>query len=93
MKVNYSYGESFCFDFQNEEHILMMELIDDGFKSRGHRIILFNPDFKFFGCAIGTKECVMDFVGGIGLDVEAKMKEFGEEEFEMDYDPEAKGCR
>ena len=47
------YGESLCFHCIDAKEVLLNLIIDDGSKSRGHRVNLFNPDFNFMGCNTG----------------------------------------
>lgn len=44
-----SIAENICFDDADPIEILLGQLIDDGNSSRGHRMNIFNPEFKFLG--------------------------------------------
>lgn len=48
-----SIAENICFDDSDPKEIVMGQLVDDGNQSRGHRLNIFNPEFKFVGVACG----------------------------------------
>ena len=67
-KWDISAGENIDYGNRDARKIVASLLIDDGVKSRGHRMNLLNGSFKFVGVSVGVHNvyrhmCVMDFVG------------------------------
>lgn len=63
-------AENIAYGNTSARQVIIFLLIDDGVKSRGHRVTLLNPDLKFVGVACGSHPeyntiCVMDFAGGM----------------------------
>ncbi len=63
-------AENIAYGNTSARQVIVFLLIDDGVKSRGHRITLLNPDLKFVGVACGSHPkyntmCVMDFAAGM----------------------------
>lgn len=63
-------AENIAYGNTSARQVVVFLLIDDGVKSRGHRITLLNPDLKFVGVACGSHPkyntmCVMDFAAGM----------------------------
>ena len=61
-----SIAENICFDDKDPKDIILGQLIDDGNKSRGHWLNIFNPEFKFLGVACGPHKnyrhvCILNF--------------------------------
>lgn len=48
-----SIAENICFDDSDPLEIILGQLIDDGNKTRGHRLNIFNQEFQFLGVACG----------------------------------------
>ena len=70
------FGESMTFNCFDAKEVMLNLIIDDGSKSRGHRINIFNPDFNFMGCFSGehktfTNMCCINYAGGYVAKVEA----------------------
>jgi uncharacterized protein YkwD len=62
-------GENLSYGKYNARQRVLTWLIDDGFASRGHRLSIFNGDYKFAGLACGdhaqrTTMCVVTFATG-----------------------------
>ena len=63
------YGENLSFHCETAEEVLSQLIIDDGVPERGHRLNIFNPEFKVFGCYSGSHKdydfmTCMDFAAG-----------------------------
>ncbi|MGI9035342.1 MAG: CAP domain-containing protein [Pyrinomonadaceae bacterium] len=63
------YGENITHAAEIPRQIVMMMIIDDGVKSRGHRKNIFSPDYKVVGISFGKGKigeglCVVDFASG-----------------------------
>ncbi|MGI8468218.1 MAG: CAP domain-containing protein [Pyrinomonadaceae bacterium] len=63
------YGENITRAAEIPRQIVMMMIIDDGVKSRGHRKNIFSPNFKMVGISFGKGKigeglCVVDFAEG-----------------------------
>lgn len=61
-----STGECMAFANNKARPIVIQMLVDDGVKSRGHRLNIMSPDYKYVGVNIGTHTswkwlCTMDF--------------------------------
>ena len=61
-----SAGEDIDYGNTDARRIVTSLLIDDGVPGRGHRLVLFEPSFRFAGAAIGPHKvyghmCVIDF--------------------------------
>lgn len=61
-----SIAENICFDDSDPMEIVLGQLIDDGNANRGHRMNLYNQEFKF--CGVGAAKhknfrhcCVINF--------------------------------
>ncbi|HLL76313.1 MAG TPA: CAP domain-containing protein [Pyrinomonadaceae bacterium] len=62
-------GESISYGKYTARQRVLVWLIDDGFASRGHRLSIFNQDYKLAGLACGdhsqrTSMCVVTFASG-----------------------------
>jgi uncharacterized protein YkwD len=63
------YGENLSYHCETAEEVLCQLIIDDGVAERGHRLNIFNPEFKVFGCYSGPHKdydnmTCMDFAAG-----------------------------
>ena len=68
-RVNGAVGENLSYGGYNARQRVLTWLIDDGFASRGHRLSIFNGDYKLAGLACGnhaqrTTMCVVTFATG-----------------------------
>lgn len=68
MKDHGSLSENISFGWKTAKDIVLSMIIDDGVKSRGHRMNLFNSNYKKIGVASGKHKAyehctVMDFFG------------------------------
>ena len=68
MKEHGSLSENISFGWKTAKDIVLSMIIDDGVKNRGHRMNLFNSNYKKIGVASGKhkvyEHCtVMDFFG------------------------------
>jgi uncharacterized protein YkwD len=58
-------GENIAFGMDDGLEVLLQLIIDDGVKSRGHRLAIYEPAYKLAGVACGPHTtwktmCVMD---------------------------------
>jgi hypothetical protein len=61
-------GEGIWYGSGDAGAVVRSLIVDDGVRSRGHRALLFQPDFRFAGVGCGTHRrfgsiCVVDFSG------------------------------
>ncbi len=59
-------GEAIAYGSGDAEEVVLQLIVDDGVPDRGHRRILFNPDYTLIGVACGPHRvwrqvCVLDF--------------------------------
>ena len=88
------YGENLSFHCETPEEVLCQLIIDDGVPERGHRLNIFNSEFKVFGCYSGPHKdyefmTCMDFAAGfvkLGEDdpIEKHIDIFLKEEIEFE---------
>ena len=62
----YSAAENISYGDNDARGVVIQLLVDDGTPGRGHRLNIFNPDYRFVGIACGAHGpygmmCVMDF--------------------------------
>ena len=65
----YLTGENIAYGRREPRRILINQIIDDGVKDRGHRLSLYNPQYKMVGVSCGEHAnyrymCVMELAGG-----------------------------
>jgi uncharacterized protein YkwD len=63
-------GENISYGYMDARAIVVTLIVDQGVPGRGHRRLIFSPDFKVAGAARGPHArfgamCVIDFAGGI----------------------------
>lgn len=64
----YTAAENISYGNNDARGVLIQLIVDDGTPGRGHRLNIFNPDYRFVGIACGPHShfglmCVMDFAG------------------------------
>lgn len=62
-------GEAIVYDVSTARNMVISLIIDDGTKTRGHRLNVFNANYHFVGVAISPasvseSRCVIDYVNG-----------------------------
>lgn len=63
------WGENISYSQKTGRGVVLVLIIDDGIRSRGHRKNIFNPKFNYAGAAFGPHAryrtvCTIDFFGG-----------------------------
>jgi uncharacterized protein YkwD len=71
------YGENLSFHCETAEEVLSQLIIDDGVPERGHRLNIFNKEFKVFGCFSGGHK---DYDFMTCMDLAAGFVKAGEED-------------
>jgi uncharacterized protein YkwD len=64
----YAAAENISYGQNDARGVVIQLIVDDGTPGRGHRLNIFNPDYRYVGIACGPHRqfgmmCVMDFTG------------------------------
>jgi len=91
------YGENLSFGCADPKEVMLMLIIDDGSRSRGHRSNIFSKEFNYMGCYNGLHKdagsmCVINYAAGFfgkgeTDPIEAQIDDFLKEEVKFDNMP------
>lgn len=76
-KIINCYGESMSFNCINAKEVMMQLLVDDGSKSRGQRLSIFNDNFNIMSCFTGPH---LDFESMTTINYSGQFVQHGEED-------------